>query len=150
MKNAAGVIVGYLAMVVIVMVSFSALYRVLGTEGSFQAGSYAVSSTWAVASLVLSLIAALVGGFVCAKIAGARTAVTTLAALVLVLGVLFAIPSFGADPAAAARMGAVDGLQAMQNAITPVWIAILTPILGAIGVMVGGRTQPRPDEILPL
>lgn len=150
MKNAAGVILGYLTMVVMVMVSFSGLYRVLGAEGAFQTGSYAVSSTWGVASLVLSLVAALVGGFVCARIAGTRSAVTTLAALVLVLGVLFAIPSFGVDPADAARLGDVDGMTAMQNAVTPMWIALLTPILGAVGVMLGGQVRPRPDEILPL
>lgn len=150
MKNAAGVILGYLTMFAVVMVSFSVLYQVLGADGAFQEGSFAVSSTWAVSSLVLSLVAALVGGWVCAKIAGTRAAVTSLAALVLVLGVLFAIPSFGVDPAEAARAGDVDGIQAMQNAITPLWIAILTPLIGAVGVMLGGRVGPGEDEVLRL
>jgi len=151
MKNAAGVILGYLSMVVVVMVSFTGLYQVLGADGAFAAGSYDISTTWAVSSLVLSLVAALVGGFVCARIAGTRAAVTTLAALVLVLGLLLSIPSFTAgDPLMAARAGDVGNWEAMQNAIQPAWIAVLTPILGAIGVMMGGRTSPQPDEILPL
>lgn len=141
MRNVAAVVVGYLTMFVLVMVLFTGLYQILGANRAFQPESYTVSATWAVISQVLGLVAAILGGVVCARIAGDHKAVTYLAALVFALGVVFAIPSLTAgDVALAERAADVGNLEAMQNAVTPVWIAILTPIVGAIGVLIGGRS----------
>ena len=151
MKNAAGVVLGYLTMVVLVMVGLSALYLGLGADRAFRPGSYDVSLLWSGISLVVGLVAAVVGGWVCARIAGTRAAVTSLAALVLVLGILFAVPSLmTGDVALAARGGEVGNWEAMQSAVTPLWVAILTPIVGAVGIFLGGRVPPAEDEVLPL
>ena len=60
-----GVIAGYLAMAAFVFLTFSILYALLGAENTFEPGSYKVSSTWLVLSIILGLIAAIIGGYIC-------------------------------------------------------------------------------------
>jgi hypothetical protein len=64
-----------------------------------------------------------------------------LAGLVLVLGIIFAIPvlTAPADEAPQARTGDVGNTEAMQNARQPDWLVILNPLLGATGVLIGAR-----------
>ena len=140
-RAAIGVIIGYLAMAIFVFATFSMAYLILGAEGSFKPGTYEPSMFWIVMSFALSLIAAIVGGFVCATIArGGRTPLV-LAALVLVLGMLFAIPVLRArrDAGGMMRAGGVSNMEAMQKAKQPVWVALLTPLVGAAGVFIGAR-----------
>jgi hypothetical protein len=41
-------------------------------------------------------------------------------------------------------MGAVANMEAMQKARTPGWVALMNPLIGAVGVMVGaGLRQAR-------
>ncbi len=151
MKNLIAVVLGYLVMAVLVMVFLTVLYQLLGADRAFVEGSYAVSGTWSVLSLVLSLFAALIGGLVCARLSQSRSAVIALAAFAFAMGVIFSIPSFlGGDPAVAARVGDIGNMQAFQNAVTPGWVAVLTAVVGAVGVLVGGRLPPQPDDTLPL
>jgi hypothetical protein len=138
------VIAGYLVMFVCVFATFSAAYLLMGPEGAFLPGSYQVSATWLLASFVLSLLAAIVGGIACAKIAPRGRAPMALAVLVLVLGFASAVPvmmSSGDPPAV--REGGVGNVEAMSNARQPVWVALLNPLIGAAGVMVGARFASR-------
>jgi hypothetical protein len=115
----------------------------LGAEGAFLPGSYEVSATWLVISFVLGLIAAVLGGYVCASIAKNSRAPIILAGIVLVLGLLLAIPVLTTPGEAGlqARDGNVGNLEAMQKARQPGWVAIVNPIVGAIGVMIGARLK---------
>jgi len=65
-----------------------------------------------------------------------------------VLGVLIAIPvltgSLGEPPAT--RPDTVGNLEAMQYARQPAWSSIASPILGAIGVLLGGRRKRKLGE----
>ena len=138
-----GVIVGYLVMFVIVFSTFSVAFLAMGTDGAFQPGSYEVSMLWIVISIILGIAAAVAGGYVCALIARGAAPVKWLAGLVVILGILSAIPALmPPDPSLpTARDAALGNMEAMMNARTPAWIALLNPVIGAIGVMMGGRLR---------
>lgn len=135
------VIAGYVTMFVVVFVSFSAAYVLMGTDRAFEPGSYSVSRLWLLASLALSLVAALAGGRVCARIGGDSRAVPILAGFVVVLGLAMAVPALQApgDPAAVERSGDVGNFAAMERAQQPHWMTLTLPALGAAGVLLGGR-----------
>lgn len=136
----AGVILGYLAMFVVLFVTFTGAYLAMGTERAFKPGVYDVSMLWVVMSFAVSISAAVLGGVVCAAVAGRRSGpVMVLAILVLVLGLLMAIPTLGAKTDPGPRSGDVPNLEAMTKAQTPAWIALLNPLIGAAGVAAGGK-----------
>ena len=145
-RSIAAVVVGYLVMFLLVFTLFTAAYLAMGTEAAFTPGTYEVSTLWVVISFVLGLVAALVGGYVCAAIARRGKAPLALAALVLGLGLLFAIPVLTAPQASTPRAGRVPNLEAMQNARTPGWVALLNPFVGAVGVLLGARLKRGPVE----
>ena len=140
------VIAGYLSMAVLVFATFSAAYLIIGTEGSFQPGSFDVSTLWIVVSIILSIVAALVGGWVCARIGRRRAAVIALAVVVVALGLAVAAMEFthGGKPVPAARSGEISNFDAMQMAQQPLWLTLLNPFLGAAGVLLGARLR-RPE-----
>ncbi len=141
----AAVIVGYVLMFIIVFVSFSVAFLAMGVDSAFRPGSYDVSGLWIVVSIVLGFIAAVIGGLVCAAIAKGGNASKALAAVVLVLGLIFAVPAITKSDEAppAARTENVGPVEAMQQAQQPVWIALLNPLLGAVGVLVGAGIYAR-------
>lgn len=142
-RRIVAVIAGYLVMFVMVFVTFTLAYLAMGADGAFKTMSYKVTPLWIGVSFVLSLIAALAGGWVCAAIAGDAKAVTWLAVFVLVLGILLAIPVAmqSEEGLPKLRMGDVPNMEAMMQAQTPVWVAFLNPLLGAVGALLGGRLK---------
>jgi len=136
------VVLGYVAMAVAVFATFSAAYLALGPDGSFKPGTYDVSALWLVVSIVLSFAAAVVGGRVCAAVARTLTPPKVLAGIVLVLGLVLAVPAMmreGGEPLP--RPASVGNVEAMQNAVQPLWITLLNPLIGAAGVMAGARRR---------
>ena len=138
-----GVVVGYLVMFAIVFVTFSIAFVSMGTDKAFKPGSYDVSGLWIAVSFVLGLVAAIVGGLVCALIAPGTKAPVALAALVLVLGLLMAVPVLTAKTEPKVRTGKVGNMEAMQNAAQPAWIALLNPVVGAVGALAGAQLRRR-------
>jgi hypothetical protein len=69
LRAAGSVVVGYLVMFVVVFATFTVAYLAMGTEGAFRPGTYDVTALWLIVSLLLSFVAATVGGLVCATIA---------------------------------------------------------------------------------
>ncbi len=145
LKNILGVIVGYIAMFAFVFITFTGVYFLMGTEGAFQPGSYNVSTMWVLASIVLGFLAAILGGWVCAAITKNQKAAMALAGLVLVLGVLLAIPTLSQE-AGGVRTGDVDNMTAMNSARQPSWLAFLNPLIGAAGVMLGAKLKKSPEQ----
>lgn len=146
-RNIGAVILGYIAMALLIFLTFSAAYLLMGASGAFNPGTYEVSGLWLAASFVLGLMAAVGGGYVCAAVAGRSRAPLALAVLVLVIGLLAAIPELKAASDGVApppRTGAVSNMEAMQNAVLPVWIALLNPLVGAAGVLLGARIRRKP------
>ena len=143
-RNIAGVVTGYVVMFIVVMTTFTVAYVVLGAERSFKPGSYEVTGTWIVVSTVLSVAAAILGGFVAAKVGKGRRAASLLAVVVVVLGVILAIPTLDAPPTDEPRTGEVGNADAMMKAQQPPAIGFLNPVLGALGVVIGGGLKKSP------
>ncbi len=132
-----GVILGYVAMVVVLFAVFTALYLFVLKGGSFKPGSYEVSDTWAYASIGVSLAAAAVGGLVCRKVGRTRGAVLSLIVLMVLMGGLSIMMELK-KPDPGPRTGEVANLEAMQKARVPMWLTLLQPVIGIVGVAAGG------------
>ena len=145
LKKAVAVVVGYLTMLVVVFVTFTGLYLALGPDRAFQPGTYDPSGLWLTLSLTLSLVAAILGGLVCATIGNSSAAVRSLAILVVILGVIGAWPALdpGKDPRPSVRSADVPNMEAMMNARQPVWVALSLPLIGAVGVLIGAARVRR-------
>lgn len=136
------VVVGYVAMFAAIFLTFSGLYLALGPELSFQPGSYEPSVLWTVVSFALGVGAAILGGYVCARIARTATPPKVLAGVVLVIGLLSAVPVLmAAATPAEARTGEVGNLDAMMKAKQPAWVALANPFVGLVGVLLGARLR---------
>src|SRR5690606_17969159 len=133
------------AMFIIIAVSFTALQFGLGIERIFQPGVYDVTLAFMIPAIAISIIAAIIGGFVSASIARSAKAPVALAILVLILGIITAAMQLTA-PAAGARPADLTPFEAAQNARHPAWYAIALPIIGAAGVMVGARLRRSPKS----
>jgi len=144
-RTIVAVIVGYITMFVLVFLTFTCVFLLMGTEWSFKPNSFDASKRWIVMSLVANLIIGIIGGLVCVIIAKGGKAPTILALVVFVLGLLLAIPSLMAQRANASlvRTGAVTQTEAMQKAREPIWVPFTFPIIGAVGVLIGGKLKKK-------
>lgn len=138
-----GVILGYVVMFTGVFTTFSAAYLAMGADGAFQPGSYDVTVSWIVVSVVLGLAAAVAGGWVCAVVSRGGRAPQALVALVVVLGLAMALPVItgSAPEGPKVRSSGVGNMEAMQHANQPKWITVVNPLIGAAGVMLGARLR---------
>lgn len=147
-RNILGVIVGYLSMAIFIFVAFTVFYLVLGADGAFEPGFYKVSTTWLIGSILLGIISALFGGWICTIIAKNQKAGMILAGIVLVLGIVFALPALNVPEAEMnkVREGTVTNLEAMQNAKQPPLAVLLNPLMGAVGVFIGTKLKKGKKE----
>jgi hypothetical protein len=139
------VIAGYVTMFMVVMATFSVAFLALGTERAFAPGSWDPSVTWLVVSFTLGLLAAVVGGWVCATIARAPKPPMALAVLVVVLGLMGAVSVLMSpdEGGLSVREGGASNLEAMKNARQPAWVAFLNPFVGVAGVLLGAGLARR-------
>ena len=135
-RSILGAVAGYIAMAVFVMITFTVFYMILGTEGSFQPGSYEPTGAWLIGGFVLGIIGALAGGFTCAKVGKTAMAVRILIGIVVVLGIISALPD---GEVVMERAGDVDRFAAMTNAVTPTWVAWTNIIIGVVGAWFGAK-----------
>ena len=144
-RGIVGVVVGYVVMALLIFLTFTVAYLAMGANRAFNPGSFDPTLFWIVISFFLGFVAALVGGYTCATISKSKRAAQVLAGLVFVLGIIVAIPVLtSGDTRPNVRMGDVPNMEAMQKARTPGWVALMNPLIGAVGVMVGaGLRQAR-------
>ena len=140
LKAVLAVVAGYLTMAIAVAILTLGLFLLLGPDRAFQPGTYEVSTAWVIACFAASLLSAIIGGFICRRISGLG-AVKALAALVVVLGLLLALPALNPanDPRPLVRPPDTPSLVALTNSRQPPWAAMAFPVVGAIGVLIGGR-----------
>jgi hypothetical protein len=136
-KKILGVILGYVVMFAIVFVGLNVAYLTMGADRAFQAGLYEPSMLWNIVFLSVGIAAAIAGGVFCRWFTKSCGATMSLAALVFVVGALgFILQDSEEDPGP--RSGDVSIIEAMTKAQQPMWAAIANPIVGVMGVMVGG------------
>ena len=137
LRNVGGAVLGYIAMALVVMAMFTGLWLVIGAEGSFEPGTWEVSGVWSLASIVVGLLAGVLGGFVCSKVAVDDRGLWMLIVLVIILGVYSALypVTGGAGP----RLDDVGMAEAMMGAQQPAWLTWLNPFLGGVGAWFGSR-----------
>jgi hypothetical protein len=140
MRIISAVVLGYLAMAVTVFAGLTVAYVAIGPERAFRAGAFDVSLMWVAISVVVGLGAALLGGWLARTVSRTPRGPQWLAGVVLVLGLALALPALLSDPAAAvARTDVLGPFEAMMQARTPVWMMLVNPFIGVIGVLLGGR-----------
>ena len=145
-RTIGSIVAGYLAMAALIFLLFSAAWLVLGVEGSFLPDSWTPATIWISVSIVVGLVASMAGGALCMAIAQDVRGPRWLVVVVVVLGLLMAIPAFTVpvgEPIT--RPETVSMMEAMSNARQPAWLAVINPLLGAIGVIVGAAFVPRRD-----
>ena len=140
LRSILGVIVGYAALSLFFFAIFTGAYFALGVERIFQSDSYEVSTLWLVLSAVLGLSGGILGGYVCAAISRSKRTCELFAAIVLIILVLFCIPKMR-DPNPHVRAGDVSYMDAMRLTQMPLWMHVLNPALGAVGVLLGARMK---------
>lgn len=137
LRNILAAVVGYIAMAAVLFILFSLLWLALGPSRAFQPGSWEVSGGWALGSVVLGLVAAYVGGRVCARVAHDARGATILIGLVFVLGVITAL--MPVEVATGPRPDDVSMMEAGAGARQPAWFSWLNPVIGAVGVWFGSK-----------
>ena len=142
-------VVGYLVMAIAVMAIFTAAFVALGVDRVFQPGTYEISTLWLGVWGVGTVLAGLIGGFVCAKIAraGSRAWIGLSVAMVL-LGVLSAVMA-GTRPDPGPRGPDVRVVDAAQKAKQPAWTAWAQIPMGIAGVALGARLGGRRSGAAP-
>lgn len=143
-KSILAVIVGYIVMAIFAFAVYTCAYLGLGAERVFEPDSYNVSMIWIVIMIVIGLIGGILGGVVCAAISKSKRACVAFAGIVLGLGLIGSIITEMKEHPSVPRTGDVPNIAAMQMAQTPAWLCFLTPVVGAVGVMLGARMKKLP------
>jgi hypothetical protein len=146
LKSILAVIVSYVAMFIFLFAAFTGCYLVLGAEGAFQSDSYNVTTVWIALTVVVCLLAGIIGGLLCAVISKSKRTCQIFAFIVFFGGLLACIPAIKRSPNAPnIRAGEVSNLEAMGLAVSPMWLHLLTPVISAAGVLLGARLKGRGD-----
>jgi heme/copper-type cytochrome/quinol oxidase subunit 3 len=137
------VVLGYVVVFASVFAGFTATWIVLGMDGAFQPGNFAPSTPWVAATFIVGLLAGGLGGLTAAAMSKSDPrALWGLMGLLVVLGLLFAIPAIQmANATMEVRSPGLTMFEAMQKARTPVWLALLNPVIGAAGAWLGFRMK---------
>ena len=145
-RSILSVLVGYLVMALVVVLSFAPVIAV--PELAFRSGTAEAAPAFVVYSLLMSGLAAAVGGFVAAVIAGKgrKMPVRVLGILILAFGLASAVASLFAEkpivvsPEEVAQM---TPMERAQKGREPLWYALVLPFIGCGGVLCGGAIRDR-------
>ena len=133
LRNLGAAVLGYVAMLVVVMVLGLIMALVVGGGGAFIAGT-----------IVVNLVAAILGGIVCAKVAADGRGVLILMAAVVVIAVVIAVLP---DAPVGEMMQGVEGEMPdmMDDLEQPAWMTWANPLVAVLGVYVGSRLVKKGD-----
>ena len=144
-RSIIAVIVSYISMFVLNFLGFVGLYTVIGPSQAFRPRSFLASNRWIAMAFAIMLVTGIIAGLICAAIARGRKSTFALAVLILVVGLMLAIPAVMKSKANAgmARVGDVPAMEAAEKAYWPVWAPFAFPFVSAIGALVGGKLKKR-------
>jgi hypothetical protein len=137
-------VAGYIVIFAAVFGLMSGAWFAVGVDGTFLPGVWDVTATWLVLMLAAAVIAAVLGGYVTALFGDSRGPLG-LMGIVFVLGIALALPDLLGPGMArpAVRPDVLPMFEAMQYGKQPAWVALLNPVLGAVGVLLGARLRAR-------
>ena len=142
MRTVLAVIAGYAVMVIFVMTAFTLAYMAGGADFAFRSGTLDVTVGWLLMATLCNFVAACLGGWIASVIAREKgaVAVKALAGVLLVLGMAIAVWNLMADrPAPSKAIAQLSSSEAAKYARQPSWYEFLIPLIGAAGVLIGGR-----------
>lgn len=138
MRIVLAVIIAFIAMSVFVFALSIAPWYVYGVDGVLEPERFDTTAIITAYSLVISFLGAVIGGFIVKRIGRSMTGVVVLAVLCVIGGAINAIGQmYKPDPPA--RQSGVTTVEAMQQRKEPTWYTLLIPLIGVVGVMIGGR-----------
>lgn len=140
-----GAVAGYIVFAIGIFILFSALYLALGPDRAFLPARYDPTMLWTVCAFILGFIASVIGGYVAALI-GRSGAVKIMAGLVVLIGAIVVVMIIRENKPDEVRTGDVPNMEAMMKAREPLWVAVVNPVLGAIGAFVGGSLRKNKEE----
>ena len=145
LKSIIAIIVSYVVGSLVFFALVTGLFFLLGVERVFEPDSYEVSSIWVALTLIVSLLGAMVTGYVCLSISHSWRTVQVLALLVLMFTSISCIVQMRRinPDAPNIRAGDVDYFNAFKLGVPPRWLAFVNPIVGCMGVLIGGRIKRR-------
>ena len=144
-RSIIAVIVSYISMFVLNFLGFVGLYALVGPNHAFKPRLYLASNRWILMGVAVMIVSGIIAGLICAAIARGRKATLALAGLILVVGLLLAIPAVMKSRANAGmvRVGDVTSMEAMEKATWPIWAPLVFPFVSAVGAVVGGKLKKR-------
>ena len=140
---------GYVTIAVAVFASLSVAYSLLGPEFSFDGASNLVTLKWTLVSLLSGLLSALAGGWVTGRVGKSSEAFLILVLIVLVVGVAFAAFAMTSPVEMVEEVDHSEWspLEACWRELQPTWFYFLLPLVGALGVLWGGRRGYPESEV---
>ena len=145
-RSIVAVIASYIAMAVLIMCLFMALWFGLGPNGLLKPGSFDGNLFFTIAAPAITVIVGLGGGWMCAKIARGTKPVIVLAVIVLVLGLTMTYFTLQKPEMTGVRDPAMTVQEIMKDGREPTWLAIFNPIAGALTVLIGGLCIAAPRK----
>jgi hypothetical protein len=139
---------GYIAMSVMVMATFMVVF--FAPEFAFRPRTAEASTGWIIYTLIASFFAAIVGGWVAAKLgkSQARRAVFLLAAFVCITGLGSAAANAGREPQGELPPEVLaNTMERASHAVQPQAYSWTVPFLGAAGVLLGGHLASRKKPV---
>jgi hypothetical protein len=142
-RSIGSAVAGYLVVFATIFGAMTAAWFALGENGTFRPGVWELTNSWIVISSAVALGAGALGGLVTAKLARDTRGLKILAGLIVVIGVLLALPILtGSHPQAPLpRATGLPMFQAMANGQPPAWLVLLNPLLSASAALLAGRRR---------
>jgi len=134
----AAAIISFVALSFVLFWVSLAPWYLFGVNGVLQPGTYDTVPAYNAYALIVSAIAAALIGWLCAAIGRSRLAVIIVAVLCFMGGMLNATMMFK-KPEPPPRVGDVSISEAIYHRKEPAWYTLTMPIIGVIGVLIGGR-----------
>jgi hypothetical protein len=137
LRSIGGVVVGYVALFIVTAGLFMTMWFGLGPDQIFEPGTFHPNIILNIGAPAISVLGALLGGWVCAKVSRSRKAVIALASIVLIVGLVAAYFTLQ-KPEPGARDPKWTAKETMDHGREPNWYALANPFIGCFGILLGG------------
>jgi len=142
-RSILAVVLTYIAMSAFIIGVFMSLWLGLGPDRLLEPGSWKGNLFFSITAPTITVLAGLLGGWMCATIGRRRGPVLALAAVVLVVGMLLCYVTIQKPYPEDPREPGLTMPQIMEKGREPTWLAVLNPIIGAVALLLSGLATAR-------